>query len=86
MVFVYVLQSRKNGRLYTGFTSDLEKRLAEHNSGHTKSIRYVRPFDLLYFESCASRLDASRRERYLKSGVGREEFKSILAQKKLAGA
>ena len=86
MYFVYVLRSRKNSRLYTGFTTDLNKRLAEHNAGHTKSVRYVRPLDLLYYESYASRLDAYRRERYLKSGVGREELKGILAQKTLAGA
>ena len=79
MFFVYVLQSRKNGRLYAGFTVNLERRLAEHNLGRTKSIRFVRPLVLLYFEKFLTRLEAARRERYLKSGIGREELSNILA-------
>jgi putative endonuclease len=79
----YVLCSRKNGRLYTGSTNDLQRRLQEHERGKNKYARYAGPFDLVYTEDCEGRLEARRRERYLKSGVGRELLKSRLAQ--LAG-
>ena len=81
MYCVYVLRSTKNQRLYTGFTSDLNRRLAEHNSGHTKSIRYTGPYEIIYTEQYPTRLEASRREKVLKSGVGREELKKILCEK-----
>lgn len=79
MYCVYVLRSVKNQRLYTGFTSDLERRLTEHNSGHTKSIRYSGPYEVVYVEKGFSHLEAVRRERFLKSGQGREELKKILS-------
>jgi putative endonuclease len=76
----YVLRSRKNGRLYTGSTNDLQRRLEEHNRGKNVYVRNAGPFDLVYTEECASRLEARRRERYLKSGVGRQFLKSQFAQ------
>jgi putative endonuclease len=39
MYYVYVLKSEKDGRLYKGLTSDLEKRLLQHNAGITKSTK-----------------------------------------------
>ncbi len=75
MWWVYVLKSLKNGRLYIGSTNDLERRLAEHNSGKNKYTRHVRPLQLVYNEVCDGRLEARRRESYLKSGQGREFLK-----------
>jgi putative endonuclease len=74
----YVLRSRKNGRLYTGSTNDLARRLQEHDRGKNAYTRNAGPFDLIYREECPSRLEARRRERYLKSGGGREFLKSQL--------
>ena len=76
----YVLRSRKNGRLYTGSTSDLQRRLQEHVRGKNAYARNAGPFDLVYSEECTSRLEARRRELYLKSGVGREYLKSRLTE------
>jgi putative endonuclease len=81
--FVYVLRSAKNGRHYTGSTNDIHKRLAEHNSGQTKSTRHTGPYSLVYSESFASRPEAARRERALKSGKGREELSRILQQSEM---
>ena len=47
---VYVLRSLKNGRLYTGSTNDLERRLSEHRRGKTRYTRYAGPFGLAYTE------------------------------------
>ena len=65
--YVYILQSLKNGRYYIGSTENPEKRLAEHNGGKTKSIRYLTPFELKYKESYNTRVEARRREAYLKN-------------------
>ena len=75
---VYVLRSTKNGRLYTGSTNDLERRLEEHERGKTRYTRHAGPFELVYVEEYETRLEARRRERFLKSGQGREELKVLL--------
>ena len=78
MWYVYVLKSLTNKRHYTGYTKDLERRLGEHNSGKTKSIKFIRPFELIYKEEYNTSLEAARRERFLKSGKGREFLKKVL--------
>ena len=71
MYYTYVLLSLKDGQFYTGYTSDLRKRLAEHNNGESKSTMHRRPLILIYFEGCLDIRDAIRREKYLKSGNGK---------------
>ena len=70
--FVYVLKSLKDGRLYKGQTHNLEIRLQQHNSGKTKSTKGYTPWELVYFESFKTREEAVLREKYFKTGVGRE--------------
>lgn len=53
--------------LYTGITTNLERRLAEHAAG--KGAKYTRgrgPFRLVYSETCAGRAEATRREAAIK--------------------
>jgi putative endonuclease len=78
MFFVYVVRSIKTGRLYTGFTSNLDWRLAQHNRGITKSTKNRGPWELVHVERFATRAEAMRRERHLKTGQGREELKRLL--------
>ena len=80
MFYVYVLKSLKNGRRYTGSTNNLERRLLEHNSGQTKYTSQTGPFELIYKEKYKTKLEASKRERFLKSGKGRELLKEILGR------
>ncbi len=75
MIHVYVLKSLNNWRFYVGMTANVEKRLKEHNSGFTKSTKGYLPWDLFFFESYPSRFEARKREKYLKSGVGKEFIK-----------
>ena len=70
MFYVYVVRSLKDGRLYTGATADLSRRLAEHNSGKTNSLRNRRPVKLVYCEEYATRAEAQARERYFKTPQG----------------
>ena len=79
MFFVYVLRSLRDGKYYTGSTSDLHRRLQEHNAGRAKSTRNRRPFEVSHVEEFETREEAESREKYLKCGKGREELKEILS-------
>ncbi|TYA75033.1 GIY-YIG nuclease family protein [Seonamhaeicola marinus] len=75
MMLVYVLRSEKDGRFYVGMTSNIERRLEEHNKGRTKSTKGYRPWKLFFFERFDTRLEARKREKYLKSGYGKQWIK-----------
>jgi len=70
MFYNYILMSLKNNELYTGFTSDLKKRLQEHNQGLNFSTKRYMPWKVVYYEACLDKDDAVRRERYLKTTQG----------------
>lgn len=74
--YVYVLRSEKSGRLYTGCTSDIRKRLTEHNSGKSTYTKTRGKYDLIYYEACLDSKDAFAREKYLKSGMGKRYLKN----------
>ena len=70
-----------DGTLYTGWTNDIEKRLAAHNAGRgAKYTRGRRPVTLLYSEACATRSEAMSREAAIKK-LSREE-KLLLSEGK----
>jgi len=81
MCFVYVLRSRMTGRLYTGATSDLQARLAQHSSDQSFATKHRGPWDLAHSEEFDTWAEAIRRERYFKTGKGRDELTKILAGK-----
>ena len=56
---------------YTGYTCNPEQRIEMHNEGKVESTKYRRPLKLIYFEGCLNQQDATRREKYLKSGNGK---------------
>ena len=76
--YTYVLRSEKDGTLYTGTTSNLKKRLKEHNGGLVFSTKHKIPLKLIYFEACLDKGDTYRREKYLKSGMGKKYLKNRL--------
>jgi len=61
----------KDGEFYTGYTKNLKKRLDEHQNGKVYSTKHRLPLKLIYFEGCNTQKDATRREKYLKSGNGK---------------
>jgi putative endonuclease len=77
MYTVYAIVSEVDGRIYVGFTSNFEKRLYEHNHGKTRSTKGYIPWKMLFLEKVETRLEARKREKYLKSGIGKEYLKSI---------
>ncbi len=78
MFFVYVLQSLKDGKLYIGFTADIENRIKEHSSGKNASTESRSPFKLAYYEAHNSKKDALRRESYFKTSKGKATLRQMI--------
>jgi len=77
MFHVYVLKSEKTGRRYIGSCENLETRVRRHNLGHSKATRHGMPWTLIHSETSCNRAEATRKERYYKSGRGRDELKQL---------
>ena len=71
MFFVYILHSQRDQGLYIGCTSDLKRRLFQHQLGEARATASRRPLRLIYYEAYILEEDAMGRERFLKSGSGR---------------
>ena len=78
MFFVYALKSSKDSRVYVGLSQNVEKRLIDHNLGRVSSTKNFRPWFVFYKEECGNRVNARKKEKYLKSGCGKEFLKSIM--------
>ena len=76
MFYAYVLKSINHDYYYKGHCQDLEKRLAQHNSGMTASIKPYIPFEVVYYETFLTEAQAINREKYFKSSAGRRYLKS----------
>lgn len=82
--FTYILVCA-DGTLYTGWTNDLEKRLAAHNAGRgAKYTRSRRPVRLFYYEEFAEKCEAQRRECEIKR-LPREKKIALAAHLPQAG-
>jgi putative endonuclease len=81
---VYVLKSTVDGGLYTGHTSDLEKRIQAHNRGAVRSTLHRRPFILVHQESFSTRSEAFGREMYLKRLEGGRIKQKLISDKESA--
>jgi len=69
MHYVYILKSKRDNKLYIGYSDNLKKRLLEHTKGNVKSTSYRRPLELVYYESYKNVDDAIEREKsFKKSG------------------
>ena len=76
--YVYVLQSKRDHMLYTGYTSNLLNRIQLHNEGKVNSTKNRIPLELIYWEGCLNKKDALQREKYLKSSWGKCYLKNRL--------
>jgi len=77
MFFAYALKSQIRNYIYVGLTNDVDRRLIEHNSGYNKKTKAYKPFKLIYSEKFQTRQEARLKEKYLKSGIGKEFLKNI---------
>jgi putative endonuclease len=77
MFYVYVLKSVKTGRRYVGSCENVDERVRRHNTGHSKTTRHGIPWTVLLSESFLTREEAVRKERYYKTGRGRDELRRL---------
>ena len=78
MVTLYVIKSEINSDLYVGITQRLNQRLKEHDSGTNRYTKGLRPWKLVYTEQYDNWSQARLKEKYYKSGSGKEKLKQIL--------
>ena len=81
MFYVYVLKSKEFDRFYVGMTNNINRRLREHNKGKSKSTAFYKPWKLFFQENFETSEEARQREKFLKSGQGRQ-----LIRKKWSGS
>ena len=79
MWYIYVLYSITGEKPYTGYTNNVERRLIEHNITESRgfTLRY-RPWTLIRTESYGSKAEAMAREKFLKTGRGRDEINTFV--------
>jgi putative endonuclease len=75
MYYVYILLL-SNGKLYKGYTKDLQERLTFHRRGKVKSTKNYLPVSLIHYECYLKQSDALRREKFLKTTEGRRLLRS----------
>lgn len=79
--FLYIVKSRDDS-LYTGITTDLKRRVQEHNLGRgAKSLRGKLPVELVYFEEYDAQNEARKREEAIKGWKREYKLKLILNKK-----
>ena len=83
MFLLYILKSKKNDRFYIGSTNDMERRLNEHNSGKTKSLKYLRPLEVVFLKEFENERDARQMEKKLKKFKNKNILEKIVADQKL---
>ena len=69
MFYTYVLKNKEE-KMYIGYTSNIQKRLSQHNQGLNISTKRYLPWKIIYYEACLNKNDAMRREQYLKTTQG----------------
>ena len=78
MYYVYAIKSLNKNYIYVGLTNNSERRIEQHNSGKERTTRPYSPFITLIIENYPNRIEARKREKYLKSGCGKEYLKSLI--------
>jgi putative endonuclease len=77
MCYVYAIKSAEKKYIYVGLTNNPDRKIAEHNRKKEKTTRLYVPFKAILIEKYNTRLEARKREKYLKSGIGKEYLRSL---------
>ena len=78
MHYVYVIKSENNNYFYVGISDNPKRRINQHNKGYNRTTKPYIPFKIIIIEEHASRIEARKREKFLKSGCGREFIRSMV--------
>ena len=76
MYFVYIIKSLHRNYIYVGLTNNHERRIQQHQKGKERTTAPYHPFKIVNIEQYHTRVDARKREKYLKSGSGKEWIKN----------
>jgi len=88
MWYVYILESETDSSLYVGITNNLKSRLELHNKGKIYATKNRKPYKVIYYEAHTNKYDVAKREKFLKTGWGKNWIKRTLSyyfSKKLGG-
>ncbi len=77
MFYVYAISSLRHNYIYVGMTENIENRIKRHNDGRERTTKFYSPFELIFSEVCETRQEARTREKYWKSGIGKEKLRAI---------
>ncbi|MCM4157642.1 GIY-YIG nuclease family protein [Gramella sp. AN32] len=77
MFIVYAISSVNRNYIYVGLTSNLKARIERHNKGLEKTTKPYAPFKLIFTEKCDNRIIARNREKYWKSGIGKDILRKM---------
>ena len=78
MFYTYVIKSKNRNYIYVGLSNNPERRISEHNKGKEKTTKPYSPFNIIFIEKHQTRIEARKREKYLKSGIGKEKIKNYI--------
>jgi len=78
MYFVYVLKSKNFRKTYVGITDNIERRINQHNNGDSFYTKRFLPWVIVHKEEFNDRIDARKREKYLKSSAGRKYLRKTI--------
>jgi len=75
---VYAIKSLLKQYIYVGLTNNLARRFEQHNKGYESTTKPYRPYKIIYIEDFPDRISARKKEKYLKSGIGKEFLKKLV--------
>jgi putative endonuclease len=76
--YVYILHNKQKNFIYIGYSENLKQRVEDHNKGRSTSTKKYTPLKLIHYEAYCDKIDAKRRERYLKTNRGKTTLKTML--------
>ncbi len=76
--YVYILNNKQKNFIYIGYSENLKQRIEDHNKGRSTSTKKYTPLELIHHEAYCDKIDAKRRERYLKTNRGKTTLKTML--------
>jgi putative endonuclease len=79
MYYVYVMKSKRDGRLHVGHTGDLQRSINRHNGRLVAATKDRVPFEVVYYEACTDKRDALKRESYLRGTYGQRFLQNRLS-------
>ncbi len=78
MFYTYILLSKKDNKFYIGFTTNLKRRIKEHEGGLVDSTKNRRPLILVLYEAYRIEQDAREREKFFKTTKGKLQLRKQL--------